>query len=88
MFTRRRSNITSPTRQAETPTFRALTWVEQPDHQRLAFVTLDRDQEDFNRFVYHHVVIDGSRYFCLDVRTFAPEPNRNGSMVGILVAGT
>ena len=88
MFTRRRSNITGLTRPAETPTFRALTWVEQPDHQRLAFVTLDRDQEDFNRFVHHHVVIDGSRYFCLDVRTFAPEPNHNGSMVGILVAGT
>jgi hypothetical protein len=86
MFTRRRSNITSLTRRAETPTFRALTWVEQPDYQRLAFVTLDRDQEDFNRFVYHHVVIDGSRYFCLGVRTFAPEPYHNGSMVGMLVA--
>jgi len=89
MFTRRRSNITSPTRQVETPTFRALTWVEQPGQQRLAFVALDRDQEDFDRFLYRDVVIDGSRYFCVDVRTFAPEPNHNGNMVvGILVAGT
>lgn len=88
MFTRRRSNITGLTGQVETPTFRALTWVEQPNHQRLAFVTLDRDQEDLDRFVYRDVVIDGSRYFCLDVRTLAPEPNHNGSMVGILVANT
>jgi hypothetical protein len=85
MFTRRR-NLTSLTGQVETPTFRALTWVEQPDRQRLAFVTLDREEKDLNRFVYHHVMIDGSKYFCLDVRTFAPEPHHNGSMVGILVA--
>ena len=86
MFTRRR-NLTGLTGQVETPTFRALTWVEQPDHQRLAFVTLDREEKDLNRFVYHDVMIDGSKYFCLDVRTFAPEPYHNGSMVGILVAG-
>jgi hypothetical protein len=87
MFTRRRSNI-SVTRQAETPTFRALAWIEQPDCERLAFVALDRDQGDFNRFVYHDVVIDGSTYFCLDVRTFTPEPNQNDGVVGILVAST
>jgi len=86
MFTRK-SNITSRTGQLETPAFRALTWVEQPGHQRLAFVTLDRDEEDLNRFVHHDVVIDGSRYFCLGVHAFAPEPYHNGSMFGILVAG-
>jgi len=85
MFTRRKSNITGLTGRVETPTFRALTWIEQPDHQRLAFVTLDRDEKDFGQFVYRDVMIDGSKYFCLEVRTFAREPRHDGRMVGFLV---
>jgi hypothetical protein len=70
----------------DTPTFRAVGWVECPDNQRLIFVRLDRDEEDVNRFRGRDVVIDGARYCCVDVRTFAPGPYRRGDSVGIIVA--
>jgi hypothetical protein len=70
----------------ETPTFRALTWVECPDSRRLAFVKPGGDQADVSRLRDHEVIIDGARYRCLDVRTCTPGPHREGDSIGILVA--
>lgn len=68
------------------PAFRALAWIERPANRRLAFVTLDREPEDLRRLIQHDVIIDGTSYFCVDVRTFAPGPYCPGDSVGILVA--
>jgi hypothetical protein len=83
----RKSNIVNFTPLLATPTFHALAWVECPYNQSLAFVTLREGQEDFSRFLYHDVIIDGERHFCLDVRTFTRGPYLKGDSIGILVAG-
>jgi hypothetical protein len=81
----RKSNIANSTPLLATPTFHALVWVERPYNQRLAFVTLRQEQEDFGQFLYHDVIIDGERHFCLDVRTFTPGPYRAGDSIGIVI---
>jgi hypothetical protein len=73
--------------QLETPAFRAITWIARPDKQKLAFVTLDRDREDLDNLRDRDVLIDGVRYRCSGVRTYAPGPYAKGDSIGILVAG-
>ena len=82
----RRSNIVK-TESSKTPAYRALAWIERPGNRRLAFVTLHQEPEDPRRLIQHDVIIDGTNYFCVDVRTFTPGPYGRGDSVGILVAG-
>lgn len=81
----RKSNITSADRPFEAPIFRVIAWIAQPDRRRLAFVTLERDFNDFREFVQRGVILDGSRRFCHDVRTFGPGPYCKGDTVALLV---
>jgi hypothetical protein len=83
----RKSNIMSLNWLLQTPTLRAVAWIDGPDNRRLAIVAAARDQEDFNRFIGHDVIIDGARHRCLEVRNFASGPYRRGDSVGIVVAG-
>ena len=82
----RKSNSVKP-ESPKTPAFRALAWVERPGNRRLAFVTLHQEPADFKALIQHDVIIDGTSYFCVDVRTFTPGPYGQGDPVGILVAG-
>jgi len=84
----RKSNISKRNGMVAPSNFNALAWVEQPANRRLAFVTLRQEPEDFTRFLQHEVIIDGTSYFCVDVRTYTPRPCQQGDAIGILVSGT
>jgi hypothetical protein len=42
--------------------------------------------DDLEEFSQRHVIVDGSKQFCLGVRTFGPRPYRKGDTVGLLIA--
>jgi hypothetical protein len=70
----RRSNIPKVSDLRPIPAFHATAWMEFPSNRRLASVTLALAQGDLSQFLLHDVIIDGAKYFCVDVHTFAPGP--------------
>jgi hypothetical protein len=83
----RKSNVAHTSFLRATPTFHALAWVDFPANRRLAFVTLGHQSQAIKDFLQHDVIIDGASYFCVDVRTFTPEPHGKGDSIGLLVEG-
>ena len=79
----RRSNIAD--RFGGNTAFTALAWVDRPAMRRFAHVTLRADEADVKKMILRDVVIDGSNYLCLDVRTFSPPPLQAGDSIGLLV---
>jgi hypothetical protein len=79
----RKTNIPRPEQQI--PAFRAIAWIDQDDNRRVAFVPPDGDLEIFNRLTHHYVIIDSSKYFCIEVRMFTPTHGREEAVVGIFV---
>ena len=65
--------------------FSALAWFDRPAKRRFAFVKLHNHEADVRNLILHDVTIDGSNYFCLDVRTFSPPPFNIGDSIGLLV---
>lgn len=81
----RKSNIDSQTHLGPVAAFTALAWLERPAKRRFAFVRLRKQEADVQKLILHDVTIDGSNYFCLDVRTFSPPPFERGDSIGLLV---
>ena len=82
----RRSNIADGEGRGAAPlAFNALVWIERPAKRRFAFVTLRDQVADASKLILRDVTIDGSNYFCLDVRTFTPPPHNTGDSIGLLV---
>ena len=67
-----------------TPVYRAITWIDRPDGA-VAFVTLDRDEDDIMRLRGREVIIDGEKYRCVNVRTYGAGLCRRGESIGIVV---
>jgi len=79
----RKTNMRRPEQQI--PAFRAIAWIDHADNRRMAFVPPDGDPEILSRLTHHHVIIDSLKYFCIEVRKFAPTYRREEAVVGILV---
>lgn len=84
----RKSNIAQAANFRPTMVFHAIAWVELPPTRRLAFVTLPQDEQDFSHLLLHDVIVDGKKYFCIDVRTFTQGLHRKGESIGLLVEDT
>jgi hypothetical protein len=74
-----------PRREPQIPAFRAIAWIDHADNRRMALVPPDLGLEMFKRLTHHHVIIDSSKYFCIEVRMVTPTHRREEAVVGILV---
>ena len=81
----RKSNLDGESQFAGKAAFTALAWFDRPAKRRVAFVRLRFQEEDVKKLVLSDIIIDGSHYFCLDVRTFSPPPFSIGDSIGLLV---
>jgi hypothetical protein len=84
----RKSNLDDQSRFVGKTVYAALAWLERPEKRRLAYVTLRAEEADVKKMILRDVIIDGSNYLCLDVRTFSPPPFKAGDSIGLLVVAT
>ena len=67
------------------PSYRSIAWIERLDG-RLAFVTIDRDEDNLGAWDGREVIIDGVRHQCVRLLTYQAGPVCEGDTVGLLVS--
>jgi len=66
------------------PSYRSLLWLQRTDGL-LAFVTIDRDEDNLEEWSQREVMIDGVRHQCVRLIPYQAGPVCRGDTVGLLV---